>query len=319
MPFEDLSLGVLQQVRAVAVQHARPPAVHRRCMSVLNLETVSSRFDAVDRYALVVEERMEKSDGVRAAADAGNERVRQPPLTLHHLLARLRADDRLEIAHHGRIGMWAGRRADEVVGVAHVGHPIAQGFVHCVLECAGAGRDGIDLGAEHMHARHVRRLPRHVGRTHVDLARKAETRAHRRHGNAMLPGAGLGDDARLLHAPRQLDLAQAVVDLMAARVVELVALEVDFGAALAALGLRHLAEMRRQPLGVVKRARPSAVVEHEVGQLGLERRIVLGGVIGRLQIEDQRHQRFGNEPPAVEAEVSPLVGTGLQRVELGFA
>ena len=62
--------------------------------------------------------------------------------------ARLRADDRLEIADHRRIGMRTRRRADEVISVANVGDPIAQRFVHGVFQRAGAGRHRIDLGAE---------------------------------------------------------------------------------------------------------------------------------------------------------------------------
>jgi hypothetical protein len=53
----------------------------------------------------------------------------------------------------------------------------------------------------------------------------------RRGGDAVLAGAGLGDDALLAHAPGQQDLAEHVVDLVRAGVVELVALEIDLGAA----------------------------------------------------------------------------------------
>jgi hypothetical protein len=47
----------------------------------------------------------------------------------------------------------------------------------------------------------------------------------------VLAGAGLGDDARLAHAPRQQGLADGVVDLVRAGVVEVLALEVDLRAA----------------------------------------------------------------------------------------
>ena len=97
---------------------------------------VARRFDAIDLDALVVEERMEQPDGVRAAADAGDERVGQPPFRCLHLLAHFGADHRLEVAHHRRIGMRTGRRADDVVRVVHVGDPIAQRLVHRVLQRA---------------------------------------------------------------------------------------------------------------------------------------------------------------------------------------
>ena len=90
---------------------------------------------------------------------------------------------------------------------------------------------GPDFGAEHLHAEHVRLLPLDVDRAHVDDALQAESRAGGRGGDAVLAGARLGDDARLAHAPRQQDLAEHVVDLVRAGVVELVALEIDLGAA----------------------------------------------------------------------------------------
>ncbi len=47
----------------------------------------------------------------------------------------------------------------------------------------------------------------------------------------MLAGAGLGDDAGLAHALGKQDLADAVVDLVRAGVVQLFALEIDLRAA----------------------------------------------------------------------------------------
>jgi hypothetical protein len=88
--------------------------------------------------SVVVEERVEQADGVRAAADAGDQRVGQAALHFQDLLARLAADHRLEVAHHFRIGVRAGRRADQVVGRLDVGHPVAERLVHGVLERAVA-------------------------------------------------------------------------------------------------------------------------------------------------------------------------------------
>ena len=90
---------------------------------------------------------------------------------------------------------------------------------------------GIDLGAQHLHAEDVRLLPLDVHRAHVDDALEAEAGADRRGGDAVLAGARLGDDARLAHAPGEQDLAEHVVDLVRAGVVQLLALEVDLRAA----------------------------------------------------------------------------------------
>ena len=90
----------------------------------------------------------------------------------------------------------------------------------------------------------------------------------------MLARAGLGDDAGLAHALGEKNLAEAIVDLVAAGVVELIALEVDF----------RTAKMLGQAFGEIERRRTAGVMGVEVFQLGLERRIRLGVGIGLLQL-----------------------------------
>ena len=110
--------------------------------------------------------------------------------------------------------------------------------------------DRDDLGAEQLHAEDVRLLPLDVHRAHVDDALEAEAGADRGGGDAVLAGAGLGDDALLAHAPGQQDLAEHVVDLVRAGVVQVFALEVDLGAA-AMLG---------EALGEIERAGPADIM-----------------------------------------------------------
>lgn len=106
------------------------------------------------------------------------------------------------------------------------------------------------------------------------------------------------------HAPRELDLAEAIVDLVAARVIELVALEVDLGAL----------EVLRQALGEVERTRSPAVVLEEIAQLRLEARIVLRLLVRLLEFEDERHERLGDEAAAIEAEEAKIIGAGAEAV-----
>src|SRR5262245_55504178 len=54
-----------------------------------------------------------------------------------------------------------------------------------------------------------------------------------------------------------------------------------------------------------------------VADLGGESRILLGGFIRTLDLEDQRHQRLCHETTAIEAEMAALVGTGAIGVDLG--
>ena len=73
----------------------------------------------------------------------------------------------------------------------------------------------------------VQRLALHVLGAHVDVALEAEQRARRRRRDAVLPGAGLGDDAPLAHARGEQRLAERVVDLVRAGVRQVLALEED--------------------------------------------------------------------------------------------
>ena len=99
---------------------------------------------------------------------------------------------------------------------------------------------GNHLGAEHFHAEDIGLLPLYVDRAHIDDALQAEARAGRRRRDAMLAGSCFRDDALLAHAPREQNLAEHIVDLVRASVVELVALEIDLGAfALAGLCAQH--------------------------------------------------------------------------------
>ena len=68
----DLAILVHQQIGAVAMQHARPPAGDRGGMHP-GVEAMTRCFDAVNFDLPVVEERMKKTHGVRAAADAGDQ------------------------------------------------------------------------------------------------------------------------------------------------------------------------------------------------------------------------------------------------------
>ncbi len=263
------------------------------------VDAVAGRFDADDLHGLVIEERVEQADGVGAATDAGNQRVGQAAFLLQDLLAYFVADHRLEVAHHGRVGVRAGGGADQVEGVVDVGHPVAQGLVHRVLQRAGAGGDRNHLGAQELHAEDVGLLALDVGGAHVDHALHAEARGHGGGGHAVHAGAGLGDDALFAHALGQQDLADAVVDLVRAGVVQVFALEVDLRAA----------ELLGQALGEVQRAGAADVVTLEIGQLLEEGRIALGLLVFGGQLVDQRHQGFGDELAAEAAEQAAVVGT----------
>src|SRR5205085_5821451 len=59
-----------------------------------------------------------------------------------------------------------------------------------------------------------------------------------------------------------------------------------------------------EPLREVEWARPADIMIEVVAELGVEIRVVLRGVVGGLDLKNQRHQRLGDKPAAVEAEMA---------------
>ena len=83
----DLAVVVHQEIGAVAVQHAGPAARDRGRMQLR--QPVTRGLDAENLDAGIIEERMKQSHRVGAAADAGDQRIRQAAFGLLHLRAGL--------------------------------------------------------------------------------------------------------------------------------------------------------------------------------------------------------------------------------------
>ena len=149
-------------------------------------------------------------------------------------------------------------------------------------------------------------LPLDIDRAHIDDAFQTEASAQCCRRHPVHPRAGLGDDALLAHAPRQQDLAEHIVHLVRTGVIEFLALEVDFGAP----------AMRGQPLGEIERRRASDIMREIAVHLLLKGGIGFGLRVGLLQLQNERHQRLGDEPAAIDAEVTALVRPGAKRIRL---
>ena len=194
--------------------------------------------------------------------------------------------------------MRAGDGADDVERVLDVRHPVAHRLVQGVLQRAAAAFHRHDLRAEQLHPIDVRGLPPDVLAAHVHDALHAEARRHGSRRHAVLSRARLGDHARLAHSPREQRLADRVVDLVRARVIEVLALQVDLRAA------EQFAPAPR----VVDRARAADEVRELVLELGDELGIRAVALVRRAQFVERVHQRLGDEHAAVGAEVPALVG-----------
>ncbi len=210
---------------------------------------------------------------------------------LEDLRSRLRADHALQISDQRRIGSRADRRADHVVRVSHVFHPVADRRRGRLLQRPRARVHGRDGGAQQRHALDVGMLAARVLGAHVDDALQVQQRAHRRGRHAMLAGAGLGDDPPLAHPLGQERLAERVVELVRARVVEVLALEI------------HAAtHPRGQPPRAIKRRRAPAEVAQQPVQVVAICRVRARRDPGALQLRERRHQRLGDVLAPVVSE-----------------
>ena len=224
MRLDDLAVFVLQQIRAIAVQHARTSADQRRRVTA-RLDTVAGRFDADQLHGFVFDIRIKDAHRVRTAANARDHRVRLAAGQFGHLHLAFVADHALEVAHHHRVRMRSRHRADDVERVFDVGHPVAHGFVQRVFQRREPDSTGTTVAPSSFMRYTFAACRRTSSDAHVDHAFHAETRGDGRRGDAVLAGAGFRDHARLAHACREQRLADHVVDLVRAGVIQVFALE----------------------------------------------------------------------------------------------
>src|SRR5207249_758385 len=134
-------------------------------------------------------------------------------------------------------------------------------------------------------------------RPHADLAAHAEERGHGGGRHPVLAGARLGDQPALLQPACNQRLSDRVVDLVGAGVEQVLALEEDAGTA----------EPPREAAGEVEPGRPSGVLAEPARELALEGGVAGQARVGPLELEELRHEGFGDVPAPVLAEVPVLV------------
>ena len=117
-----------------------------------------------------------------------------------------------------------------------------------------------------------------------------------------MPAPVSGDYPLLAHAACEQHLAEHIVDLVCARMIEVLALEVNL----------RSAELLGQPLGEIERRGPAHVMREIARHLRSKSGILARLRIRLFQVEDKRHERLGHKAPAIDAEMPVLVGAGTQ-------
>ena len=280
---EDLADLVLEQVALHPVDDAGHAPADGRAAGRLDPDQLRRRVD----------EPREDPHGVRSPADARGHDVRRPAEQLLALAARLVTEHPLQLPHQPRVGMGSHHRAQAVVRALDGGHPVPHGLVDRVLEGPAARVDGLDLGAEEPHPEDVEGLALDVDRTHVDLALHPQQRGRGRRGHAVLARPRLGHQPALAHPLGQQRLAEDVVDLVRAGVVQVLPLE-----------QQPQAQPVPQVAALGEGRRPAGVVAQEGVEVGPEAGVGPGLPERGLQLLAGRDEALGDEAPAELAEAS---------------
>ena len=281
--FGDIAVIILTEERLHAMEDTDAAPIHSRCM-VGGIDALAACFTADELHILVLHEGIEGAGCIAAAADTGIDLGRKAAGTLQDLRSRFTTDAALEIADHFRKRSRPRGRADDVVRIITAAAPFLHRCIHGILQYAGASLDDMYLRPEELHAIDVQRLSFGVDLSHEDLALHTEKRRNGGCCHAVLSRACFCDDACLAHALGKERLPDAVIDLVRARVIQILTLQENARPAQVLFHVQCFIEHRRT----------TGVVHIEIMQLILEAFIILAFFECFLYSLDFIHQDFRN-------------------------
>ena len=191
------------------------------------LDALTTGLEAIQRDIGVGDEVGEDAERVGTTANAGGDRIGQPAIAIQELGPRLGADHPLKLTDQQREGVRAGDTANQVVSVVDGGDPVAHRVVHRVLQGLRPRLDRDHLSTQQPHPGDVEGLPLGVDLAHVDGAVEPEQSGGGGSRDPVLTGAGLRNHPRLTHPAGQQCLAEHIVDLVRACVVQILSLQHD--------------------------------------------------------------------------------------------
>ncbi len=258
MRLGDLAVLVLQQIGLVAVEHAGRSAGEAGGMLAL-----SSPWPAASTPSIATSASSRNGwnrpiafdpPPIAATSRSGRRSIR-PRASARALPCRSPTGSRGPAPDRMR----AGGGADDVESVVDVRDPVAQGLVHRILQRLRAGGDGRGLRRRAARMRKTLGCCRSTSLgAHEDRCRAGRSAPRpwrwRRHAGRRRSPAMM----RVLPMRHgEQDLADAIVDLVRAGVVQLLALEID----LRALARRGVgAQSLGQALGIIERARAADIM-----------------------------------------------------------
>ena len=191
-------------------------------------DAITPSLDPSQLDTLVVQESVEKSNGIAASPHASDKMIRKALLALKNLTAGFISNHPVKITNNHRIGMRTEGAAENVVGRTHICYPIAHGFIDRLFECSLPCRHPDHLRSEEPHTRYVEGLALHVHGAHVNHTLHPEPCSGGCRGDTMLACSGFRNDTGFPHSAGEEDLADGVVDFMRSGVQKVFALEIDF-------------------------------------------------------------------------------------------
>ena len=180
------------------------------------------------------------------------------------------------------------------MGVRNPAGPLTHGFRYSVLQGRRTAFHRMDLRSQKAHPVHVQRLPLRIFLSHEDLTLHVHQRRRRGCGYPVLPGSCLRDDTCFSHFLCQKYLSQHIIDLVGARMVQILPFQVDFCPA----------QVLCHASGIIKPGRPPRVFVQKLCKLPVEFRIVFIMIVGFLQLQHRIHQRLRNVLAAVDSKSS---------------
>ena len=147
-------------------------------------------------------------------------------------------------------------------------------------------------------------MPFNIRLAHEDHAFQAKARADCCRRHTVLAGAGLSNDPGFAHPHGKQDLAEAIIDFVRAGMIELITLQINLRAT----------KMLGQAFSKIKRARAANIMGPEIIHLRRKSRVFLCRAIFLLQVQNERHKRFGDIASAKLAKTAILIGPLVPRI-----